>query len=146
MNSIIFDNIILVIKDIKEQRKNISKETIDFVNKMFFSYNGKETDSDIVLVLGGLQEKRAIVGSKLCLNNNIPIIFSGGVYHNCFNMTESCYYKSVAIENGVNDNLIYIENSSTNTYENFLYSLELIKNIIKKDKINVYVVSSSMSV
>lgn len=144
LNGILKEDMLTAVKNIREKGKNVAQETIDLVNKIFFSYNKTVEDVDIILVLGGLQEKRAIVGSNLSIHYNIPVIFSGGVYHSCFDMTESSYYKKVGLENGLNDSLIYLENESTNTYENFLYSFEIIKEISHKNLINVAVVSSSI--
>lgn len=144
MKNILCTNILAAIKDIKDNGKNIDEETIMFINKLFFSYNHKISNFDVVLILGGLQERRAIVGSHLVLKEEVPVIFSGGVFHECFNATEAEYYQKIAIEQGVDCKKIYLENDSTNTYENFLYSLGLIKKLINKDVIDIAVVTNSI--
>lgn len=144
LNDILKEDMLTAVKNIREKGKNVDQETIDLVNKIFFSFEKVGKNVDVVLVLGGLQEKRAIVGSNLGIYYNIPVIFSGGVYHSCFDMTESSYYKKIGLENGLNDSLIYLENESTNTYENFLYSFEIIKKFNHKNLINIAVVSSSI--
>ena len=144
MNDILSKNIVDIIKDIKESKENVKEETVSIINRIFFSYSKANLKANIVLVLGGLSDIRAIVGTNLSKKNNIPIIFSGGVFHSKFGATEAEYYKKIGIEHGLKDDLIYIENDSTNTYENFLYSLDLIKEIIQKDIINIFVVSNSI--
>ena len=116
MKNILCTNILAAIKDIKDNGKNIDEETIMFINKLFFSYNHKISNFDVVIILGGLQERRAIVGSHLVLKEEVPVIFSGGVFHECFNATEAEYYQKIAIEQGVDCKKIYLENDSTNTY------------------------------
>lgn len=144
MNDILSKNIVDIIKDIKESKENVKEETVSIINRIFFSYSKANLKANIVLVLGGLSDIRAIVGTNLSKKNNIPIIFSGGVFHSKFGVTEAEYYKKIGIGYGLKDGLIYIENDSTNTYENFLYSLDLIKEIIQKDIINIFVVSNSI--
>ena len=144
MNDILSKNIVDIIKDIKESKENVKEETVSIINRIFFSYSKANLKANIVLVLGGLSDIRAIVGTNLSKKNNIPIIFSGGVFHSKFGATEAEYYKKIGIGHGLKDGLIYIENDSTNTYENFLYSLDLIKEIIQKDIINIFVVSNSI--
>ena len=126
MNDILSKNIVAIIKDIKESKENVKEETVSIINRIFFSYSKANLKANIVLVLGGLSDIRAIVGTNLSKKNNIPIIFSGGVFHSKFGATEAEYYKKIGIGYGLKDGLIYIENDSTNTYENFLYSLEII--------------------
>ena len=144
MKNILCTNIFDAIQDIKDNGKNIDEETIMFINKLFFSYNHKISNVDVVLILGGLQERRAIVGSHLGLKEDVPVIFSGGVFHECFNTTEAEHYKKIAMEQGVDSKKIYLENDSTNTYENFLYSLSIVKKLINKDVINIAVVTNSI--
>ncbi len=69
------------------------------------------------------------------------ILFAGGVgkiTKGKFNKPEAEIYKDIAIENGVLESDILIENESTNTGDNFRFALKLLKkNNIKHDKIIV---------
>lgn len=133
-----------LIKELKSYEEEVKDDTIKLIDELFYSY-GKITNSfDIILVLGGKREHRAITASKLSLKYNKPVIMSGGAYNKKFKMTESSYYKQIALNYGVNPDKIFVENDSTNTYENFLYSFDKIKKIIKKETINILVVSNSI--
>ena len=133
-----------IIKEIKDYKKQIDDNTIKLVDELFYSYGNITNNFDIILVLGGKREHRAITASKLALKYNKPIMLSGGAYNKKFKMTESNYYKKVALDYGISFDKIFIENDSTNTYENFLYSIDKIKKIIKKEVINIIVVSNSI--
>ena len=77
MNDILSKNIVAIIKDIKESKENVKEETVSIINRIFFSYSKANLKANIVLVLGGLSDIRAIVGTNLSKKNNIPII----LYH-----------------------------------------------------------------
>jgi len=67
------------------------------------------------------------------------IIFSGGlgkITSKIFNISEAEIYKQIAIENGIDGNKILIENKSTNTGNNFRFSIKIIEEAnITDDKI-----------
>ena len=73
MNDILSKNILAIIKDIKESKENVKEETVSIINRIFFSYSKANLKANIVLVLGGLSDIRAIVGTNLSKKNNIPI-------------------------------------------------------------------------
>lgn len=65
------------------------------------------------------------------INPDVKIIVSGGQGQG-EDVTEAYAMKKYLIENGVNENLIITEDKSTNTYENFMFT----KNILEKENIN----------
>ena len=99
-----------------------------------------------------IQKSDLIIGCG-CTNLKIPekcaellkqdyaqqVLFTGGLgklSSSSFKNTEAEIYKDIAIKNGINIDKIYVENKSTNTGDNFRFSLEMInKNNIKANKI-----------
>ena len=132
-----------IINIVKNDSVPLDDEQINLVNEYLFSYP-KIKDFDIILVLGGKRAHRAYTGIKLALRYDKKIVFSGGTYNNQFKTTEALYYQQLALNHGLNPKQILMENDSTNTYENFLYSLDIIQKIINKENINILVVSDSM--
>ncbi|MEG1457605.1 MAG: YdcF family protein, partial [Bacilli bacterium] len=65
------------------------------------------------------------------INPDIKIIVSGGQGQG-EDVTEAYAMKKYLIEHGINENLIITEDKSTNTYENFMFT----KNILEKENIN----------
>ena len=98
-------------------------------------------------------EKSDLIIGCGCTNLDIPkkcvelfkkgyadkILFTGGfgkLTSTKFEKTEAEIYRDIALENGLDINNIYIENKSTNTGDNFRFSLKIIEeNHIKSNKI-----------
>lgn len=96
--------------------------------------------SDIIIGCGCLNLDIPVKCSELLKENYADkIIFTGGLgklTDKVFKETEAEIFKKIAMENGIEENKIYLENKSTNTGDNFRFSLKLIKkNNIKAEKI-----------
>ena len=96
--------------------------------------------ADVIIGCGCSDLLVPIKCAKLYKDNYAPlIIFSGGLgkmTDNFFSKTEAEIYKDIAINEGVPEDKILIENKSTNTGDNFRFSLELLNDKdIKADKI-----------
>lgn len=93
--------------------------------------------TDYVLVLGaGLNKEKISKSLRFRLDkaiefnrihSNIPIIVSGGMGKG-EDITEALAMKRYLVSNGVKENNIIMEEESTNTYENFKFSKEIMKN------------------
>ena len=104
-----------------------------------------EDDSvtDYVLVLGaginkekiskslGFRLDKAIEFNKI--HSDIPIIVSGGMGKG-EDITEALAMKKYLVSNGVRESNIIMEDKSTNTYENFKFSKEIMENKKKNNK------------
>lgn len=89
--------------------------------------------ADICIVLGGPLMIPYRVNEAINLYNDKKIkkiILSGGIgYFNMRrNITEAELMRNYLLEHGIKEEDIFIENSSKNTYENFLYSYKILKN------------------
>lgn len=96
--------------------------------------------ADVIIGCGCSDLLIPIKCAKLFKENYAPlIIFSGGlgkITDGLFNKTEAEIYKDIAIREGVPEDKILIENRSTNTGDNFKFSLKLLNDKkIKADKI-----------
>ena len=102
-------------------------------------YEGKNIEkgnSDYLIVLGaGLRGEQISMSLKYRLdtaiefnkeNPNVKIIVSGGKGPG-ENITEALAMKKYLVSNGVREDLIIEEDKSTSTYENFLFTKELLK-------------------
>lgn len=87
--------------------------------------------SDCILVLGSHDLRVAERGSELYLQEWAPIlIFSGGLgrlTNEIWEKTEAEKFATIAEKMGVPQNSILIENKSTNTGENILYTQQMLK-------------------
>lgn len=87
--------------------------------------------ADAVLVLGSNDIRVAEYGAQLVLDGWAPLlIMSGGIgalTKGLWGMPEADKFASVAKEMGVPEDRILIENKSTNTGENLLFTKELLK-------------------
>ena len=87
--------------------------------------------SDFVLVLGSHDTRVAVRAAELWLQGWAPlVIFSGGLgrlTEGMWTETEADKFARIAIEMGVPEDAILIENKSTNTGENILFTQELLK-------------------
>ena len=96
--------------------------------------------ADVIIGCGCSDLLIPVKCAKLFKENYAPlIIFSGGlgkITDGLFNKTEAEIYKDIAIREGVPEDKILIENRSTNTGDNFKFSLKLLNDKkIKADKI-----------
>src|SRR5690349_19431444 len=87
--------------------------------------------SDCIFVLGSHDTRVAERGAELYLQGWAPVlIFSGGlgnVTKGIWTETEADKFARIAIERGVPEHAITIENKSTNTGENILFTQQLLK-------------------
>jgi uncharacterized SAM-binding protein YcdF (DUF218 family) len=80
--------------------------------------------TDCILVLGSLDLRVADRGAELYLEGCAPIlIFSGGLG----NITKNMWRDPEALDKGVPAEAIFIENKSTNTGENILFTRQLLE-------------------
>ncbi len=104
----------------------------------FMRMNQTIEKADCIIVLGCSDIKVANVAIDLYKKRMAEkIIFTGGygkITKDIWNIPEADKFAQCAINKGVPKNIIYIENQSTNTIENFQYTKQLIEN--KKLDIN----------
>lgn len=118
-------------------------------------YNGYHLDSEkpeYLIVLGA-----GLRGSKISTSllyrletaldfhemyQDVQIIVSGGQGKD-ENISEAAAMRNFLVDNGVSPELIIMEDKSTNTYENFLYTKQLLENKTGKNDFKVTVVSNN---
>lgn len=76
------------------------------------------------------------------LNPDVKIIVSGGRGQG-EDVTEAYAMKKYLIENGINENLIISEDKSTNTYENFIFTKELLQKVNPNSDYKITVVTNN---
>ena len=130
-----------------------SVSTISFILIMFIvnlgvNYKNINNSYDTIIVLGsGLQD-----GDKLSYvltrrletaleyhkkNPSTPIILSGGQGHDEL-LSEAQAMKNYLISKGIPENILFLEDKSTSTKENIIFSKEIIKkNDFSTDKIGI---------
>lgn len=108
--------------------------TTDELAKVIWDFNTQQepiSKSDCILVLGSNDLRVAQRGANLFLQGYAPlIIFSGNVGRltkGLWNKPEAEMFADVALKMGVPRNNIFIENKSTNTGENILFTNQLLK-------------------
>jgi len=93
--------------------------------------NHKLEKADALLVLGSSDLRKAEYAAQLYKEGWAPLlIFSGGLGRNTkglWGMSEAEKFASIAIENGVPEDVILIENKSTNTGENIQFTRQLLE-------------------
>jgi uncharacterized SAM-binding protein YcdF (DUF218 family) len=111
----------------------ITKEAITAARKLwdYHHLNQSPEISDCILVLGSQDLRVAERGAELYLQGWAPIlIFSGGL-GNLTKLTwkrsEADEFAAIARDKGVPDEAIFIENRSTNTGENILFTRQLLE-------------------
>ena len=117
--------------------------------------NGFKTDNDkpdYIIVLGAGLRGTKISSSleerlKSALEFNeeypdVPIIVSGGQGKG-EDISEATAMKSYLLNNGIDEDLIIMEDKSTSTYENFLYTYELLKKIGGAEQPKITVITNS---
>ena len=109
-----------------EQTLKLAKRLWDFHHT-----NLSLEKSDCILVLGSHDLRVAERGAELYLQKMAPIlIFSGGLGRltkEIWNESEAEKFATVALKMGVPQKAILIENKSTNTGENILFTQQLLK-------------------
>ena len=112
----------------------MSQEEIDALAKTIWDYhhmNHQLKKADCIFVLGSLDTRVAEYAADLFLQGLAPyIIFSGGLGSlttNIFKKPEAEIFADIAITKGVPEDKIIIENKSTNTGENVLFTKEILK-------------------
>ena len=109
-------------------------EQIHLCARMLWDYhhmNHALEPSDCILVLGSHDIRVAERAADLFNENFAPyIIFSGGLGNftrDIWTESEADLFAGIAIKRGVPTAAVYIENKSTNTGENILFSQQLLK-------------------
>lgn len=91
----------------------------------------KMEPSDCILVLGSHDRRVAARGAELYLQGLAPVlVFSGGLgrlTREMWSETEADLFARIAMEMGVPEKAILIENRSTNTGENILFTQQLLQ-------------------
>ena len=111
----------------------INQEAIPLA-KILWNYhqlNHTLLQSDCILVLGSLDPRSAERGADIYLQGYAPIIiFSGGLgklTKDRWTETEAELFANIALDRGVPREAIFIENKSTNTGENILFTQQLLQ-------------------
>lgn len=116
-------------------------------------YNGHHHDTqkpDYLVVLGAGLRGRSISASLLYrletaldfhdMYPDLKIVVSGGQGED---MTEALAMRNFLVDNGVNPNLIIMEDKSTNTYENFLYTKNVLEEETVKEDFTITIISNN---
>lgn len=112
----------------------MQREAIDRLAKIIWDYhrlNQMLEKADCILVLGSHDLRIAQYGAKLFLEKWAPlIIFSGGLGHltkDIWKESEADQFARVAFNMGVPKENILIENKSTNTGDNIIFTKKLLE-------------------
>lgn len=110
----------------------ITEETLALAKKLwnYHHVNNSIEKADCILVLGSHDTRVAERAAELYLAGWAPVvIFSGGLgrlTEGVWTETEADLFSKIAIEKGVPKEAILIENKSTNTGENILFTQQLL--------------------
>jgi uncharacterized SAM-binding protein YcdF (DUF218 family) len=110
----------------------VTKEAMDLAQILWDYHHMHHTlvPSDCILVLGSHDQRVARRGAELYLDGFAPLlVFSGGLGRltkALWQETEADLFARIAVELGVPREAILIENRSTNTGENILFSRQLL--------------------
>lgn len=112
----------------------MNQEEIDKAAKKLWDYhhmNQKLEKADCILVLGSHDTRIAERGAQLFLDGWAPLlIYSGGVgrlTEGLWDKPEAEVFADIAIKMGVPKDKILIENKSTNTGENIIFTMKILK-------------------
>lgn len=111
----------------------ITKEVLSLANQLwdYHHMNHTPAKSDCILALGSHDLRVADRTAELYLEGWAPlVIMSGGLGNFTQDMwteSEADQFAAIAIKKGVPDNSVLIENKSTNTGENILFTQRLLK-------------------
>jgi uncharacterized SAM-binding protein YcdF (DUF218 family) len=117
----------------------INQKALTLAKKLwnYHQLNHTLEKSDCILVLGSLDTRTAERGADIYMQGYAPIIiFSGGLGKLTKDMwtgTEAELFATIALDKGVPREAIFIENKSTNTGENILFTQQL----LQEKKLNV---------
>src|SRR5258708_29219282 len=117
----------------KKSMSTITKEVLSEAKKLwdYHHLNQVPESSDCILVLGSHDLRVADRGAELYLQGWAPIlIFSGGLGNltkNIWTEPEADQFARIDLDKGVPAKAIFIENRSTNTGENILFTQQLLK-------------------
>lgn len=112
---------------------NLTKEILQLAEKIwnYHQVNHPLEKADCILVLGSHDERVAERGATLYLEGYAPLlIFSGGLGRltaGMWTLSEAERFSAIAEGLGVPREAILIENRSTNTGENIIYTRQLLK-------------------
>jgi len=111
----------------------LSSDVMSLAKKLwdYHHMNHSLEKSDCILVLGSHDTRVAERGAELWLKGWAPLlIFSGGLgrlTNEIWSETEAGLFASIAMKKGVPQNAILIEDRSTNTGENIIFTQTLLK-------------------
>lgn len=111
----------------------ITEETLTLAKRLwdYHHVNDCIEKADCILVLGSHDTRVAERAAELFLDGLAPLlIFSGGLgrlTEGVWSKTEADLFAEIAITKGVPNEAILIENKSTNTGENILFTQQLLK-------------------
>jgi uncharacterized SAM-binding protein YcdF (DUF218 family) len=111
----------------------ITSKALTLAKKLWDYHHMQHTleNADCILVLGSHDTRVADRGAEIYLQGLAPIIiFSGGlgnVTKGIWTETEADKFATIALDKGVPPEAIFIENKSTNTGENILFTQQLLK-------------------
>lgn len=118
-------------------------------------YNGHHHDTekqDYLVVLGAGLRGRSISASLLYrletaldfhdMYPDVKIVVSGGQGEG-EDMTEALAMRNFLVDNGVDPSLIIMEDKSTNTYENFLYTKNVLEEETGKEDFAITIISNN---
>lgn len=111
----------------------INEQSLAWAKKLwdYHLMGHKMAPSDCVLVLGSHDRRVAARGAELYLQGLAPVlVFSGGLGRltkEMWSETEADLFARIAIDMGVPKEAILVENRSTNTGENILFTQQLLQ-------------------
>jgi len=111
----------------------MEREKIHQLARRIWDYhhmNHKVEKADCIIVLGSHDPRVAEEGARLFLQGAAPlVIFSGGrgKLTSTWEKTEGEFFAKIAIEMGVPEDKILVENESSNTGENIIFTKELLR-------------------
>ena len=118
-------------------------------------YNGHHHDTekpDYLVVLGAGLRGRSISASLLYrletaldfhdMYPDVKIVVSGGQGEG-EDMTEALAMRNFLVDNGVDPSMIIMEDKSTNTYENFLYTKNVLEEETGKEDFTITIISNN---
>ncbi|MDF2189598.1 YdcF family protein [Paraflavitalea sp. CAU 1676] len=113
---------------------NMVKEEIITLAQTLWDYHHmlhQPVKADCILVLGSHDKRVAVRGAELYLQGLAPLlIMSGGLGNltkEIWTESEADQFAAIAVNMGVPSDAILVENESTNTGENILFTQELLK-------------------
>lgn len=113
---------------------SLSKEDVGVIQKLFFSDFEEMLDFDLIVVLAGEKLNRMEGAVKLYQMKKVPILISGGNLSS-EGIREWERYFQYGESHGVFTSDMLVEGESKNTYENLLFSLKIIAEQEKFQKI-----------